>query len=84
MMRKVWSNIEEVPYATKIANFYLNWEFTEQYLQFEFTDGFEMKQKAWGSIEEVPCCFSRSSIKFQGQLGQKKFWFWPKLGVSGL
>ena len=25
-----------------------------------------MKHKAWSSIEEVPYCFSRSSVKFQG------------------
>ena len=30
-----------------------------------------MLHKAWSSIEEVPYCFSRSSIKFQG-LGEKK------------
>ena len=40
-------------------------------LQFEFTDGFEMIYKAWSSIEEVPYCSSRSSIKFQGHTGQK-------------
>ena len=40
-------------------------------LQFEFTDGFEMMHKAWCSIEEVPCYFSRSSIKFQGHTGWK-------------
>ena len=35
------------------------------YLQFEFTNGYGMIHKAWSSIEEVPCCFSRSSVKFQ-------------------
>ena len=30
-----------------------------------------MTHKAWSSIEEVPYCFSRSSIKFQGHTGQK-------------
>ena len=30
-----------------------------------------MMQKAWSSIEEVPYCFSRSSVKFQGHTGQK-------------
>ena len=30
-----------------------------------------MMYKAWSSIEEVPFCFSRSSIKFQGHTGQK-------------
>ena len=29
-----------------------------------------MMHKAWSSIEEVPYCFSRSSIKFQGHTGQ--------------
>ena len=40
--------------------------------QFKFTVGFKMMHKAWRSIEEVPYCFSRSSIKFQGQTDQKK------------
>ena len=39
-------------------------------LQFEFTLGFEIMHKAWCSIEEVPYCFPRSSIKFQGHTGQ--------------
>ena len=39
-------------------------------LQFDFTDGYEMTHKAWSSIEEVPYCFSRSSVKFQGHTGQ--------------
>ena len=52
-------------------------------LQFEFTYDDKMMHKAWSSIEEVSYCFSRSSIKFQGNMGQKSR-FWPKLGVSGL
>ena len=36
-------------------------------LKFDFTDGFEMINKAWHSIEDVP--FLRSSIKFQGHTG---------------
>ena len=36
------------------------------YLQFWITDGYKMTHKAWNSIEEVPYCFSRSSVKFQG------------------
>ena len=39
--------------------------------QFEFTDGFEMMHNALYSIEEVPYCFWRSSIKFQGYMGKK-------------
>ena len=30
-----------------------------------------MIDKAWCSVEEVPYCFPRSSIKFQGHKGQK-------------
>ena len=30
-----------------------------------------MMHKACCGLEEVPCCFSRSSIKFQGETGQK-------------
>ena len=30
-----------------------------------------MMHKAWRSIEEVPYCFSRSSIKFHGHTGGK-------------
>ena len=33
-----------------------------------------MMHKAWSSTEEVPCCFSRSSVKFQGHTGQKNHW----------
>ena len=41
-------------------------------LEFWFTDGYEMMHKAWSSIEKMPYCFSRSSIKFQGHTGPKK------------
>ena len=41
------------------------------WLKFKFTDGYEMVHHAWSSIVKVPCCFSRSSIKFQGHTGQK-------------
>ena len=40
-------------------------------LQFEFTNGYEMLHKAWSNIEEVPYCFSRSSVKFQGHTALK-------------
>ena len=39
--------------------------------QLEFIDGLEMMHKAWRNIEEVPYCFFRSSIKFQGHRGWK-------------
>ena len=41
------------------------------YLQFEFTNGYEMIHKAWSSIEEVPYCFPRSSVKLQGHTALK-------------
>ena len=44
-------------------------------VQFEFADRNEMMRKAWCSIEEVPYCFSRSSVKFQGHAGQKRPFF---------
>ena len=54
------------------------------WLQFEFTNGYEMMHKGWISIREVPYCFeiSRSSVKFQGHTGQKNCRFWPELSVS--
>ena len=53
-------------------------------LQFEFTNGYEMMHKSWCSGEEVPYCFSRSSVKFGGHTAKKNRRFWPKLGVSRL
>ena len=82
MMPKAWSSIVEVPYcfsrsyvkfqghtALKIVEFDPNWAFLDS-IQFEFTDGYEMLHKAWNSKGEVPYCFPRSSIKFQGHTGQ--------------
>ena len=40
-------------------------------LQFEFTNDYEMLQKAWSSIEEVPYRFWRSSVKFGGHTALK-------------
>ena len=47
------------------------------YLQFGITDAFEMMHKAWSSIEEVPYCLSRSSVKFQGHTALKFVEFDP-------
>ena len=44
---------------------------SEPWLQFEFTDGYDMMHKAWTSKEKLPYCFSRSSVKFQGHTRQK-------------
>ena len=47
------------------------------YLQFGITDGYKMMHKACSSIEEVPYCFSRSSVKFQGHTALKIVEFDP-------
>ena len=47
------------------------------YLLFGIIDGYEMMHKAWSSIEEVPYCFSRSSVKFQGHTALKIIEFDP-------
>ena len=39
-----------------------------------------MLHKAWSSIEEVPYCFSRSSVKFQGHTALKIVEFDPDWG----
>ena len=46
-------------------------------LQFEFTYGNEIMHTAGSSIEEVPYCFSRSSVKFQGHTALKIVEFDP-------
>ena len=43
-----------------------------------------MMHTAWWGIWEVSYCFSMSSVKFQGNTGQKNRQLWPELGVSGL
>ena len=50
----------------------------------EFTYDDEMMHKAWYCLGEVPYCFSRSSVKFQGHTAKKNRPFWPRFGVSGL
>ena len=54
------------------------------WLQFVFINACEMMHNAWSSVEEVPYCFPRSSVKFQGHTAKKPCRIWPKLGVSGL
>ena len=56
--------------AKKIVDFDPNWAGSGLYLQFEFTDGYEMMYKDWSRIEEVPYYFSRFSVKFQGHKGK--------------
>ena len=40
-----------------------------------------MMHKAWSSIEEVPKCFSRSSVKFQGHMALKIVEFDPNWAI---
>ena len=40
-------------------------------VQFEFIYGHKIMHKTLSGIEEVPFCFSRSSVKFQGHMGWK-------------
>ena len=90
MMHRAWSSIEEVPYcfsrsyvklqghtAKKNRRFWPKLGVSGLYLQFGITDGSEMMHKAWSSIEEVPYCFSRSSVKFQGHTALKFVEFDP-------
>ena len=46
-------------------------------LQFEFTNGYEMMHKAWSSKEEVPYCFAKSCVQFQGRAALKIVEFDP-------
>ena len=83
MMHRAWSSIVEVPYcfsrsyvkfqghtALKNRQIWPKLGVSGQQLQFEFTNGYEMLHKAWNSKGEMPFCFPRSSIKFQGHTGQ--------------
>ena len=85
IISKAWSNIEEVPYCLSRSSIkfqgHTGQKCDRQFrpklsvsglqLQFEFTNGFEMMHKAWCSTEEVPYCFSRSSIKFEALMDRK-------------
>ena len=99
-MHKAWRSIEEVPYcflrsyvelqgntAKTNRRFWPKLGVSGLYLQFEFTDGYEMMHRAWSSIVEVPYCFSRSYVKFQGHTALKivKFdpnWAFPDCNSS--
>ena len=90
MMHKAWSSIEEVPYcfarssvkfqgrtALKNRQIWPKLGVSGLSLQLEFTDGYKMMHRAWSSIVEVPYCFSRSYIKFQGHTALQIFEFDP-------
>ena len=50
---------------------------SESLLQLKFLEGYEIMHKAWSSIEEVPYCFSRSPLKFQGHRRHQVADFYP-------
>ena len=90
MMHKAWSSIEEVTYcfsrssvkfqghtALKIVEFDPNWAFPDCNSSLNSPMAMKLCIKAWSSMEEMPYCFSRSSIKFQGHRGQKIANFHP-------
>ena len=96
MMHKAWCGLEEVLYyfsrssikfrghTDKKNLFWPELGVSGLSLKFEFTNGYEIMHRAWSSIEQLPSCFSRSFVKFQGHTGQKNRRFWPELSVSGL
>ena len=68
-------------HRTKHSQFWPNLGIFGLEHQFEFTDGYEMMHKVWSTVEEVPYCFSRSSVKVKRDKNSR---FSPKLSVSGL
>ena len=84
MMHKAWKSIEEVTYCFSRSYVKLQGHKGKKShqilpqigdsrlkLHFDFLNGYEMMQKSCSSIEEVPYCFSMSSVKFQDHMGQK-------------
>ena len=61
----------------KISDFDPNWAFQDCNPIFELNDSCEMMHEAWSSIKEMPYCFSRSSVKFQGHTESKSADFAP-------
>ena len=62
------------PHRTKNLRFWRELSISGLWLQFEFTDGFEMMHNDWCSIEEVYYYhyhYSKSSIKFYDYTGWK-------------
>ena len=90
MIHKAWSSIDEMPYcfsrssvklqghmAKKNHRFWPKLGVSGLWIQLEFTDGYEMIHRAWSCIVEVPYCFSRSYVKFQGHTALKIVEFDP-------
>ena len=90
MMHKAWSSIEEMSYcfsrssvkfqghmAKTNRRIWPKLDVSGLELKFEIFDGYEMIHRAWSSIVEVPYCFSRSYVKFQGHTALKIIEFDP-------
>ena len=71
LFSKVISQIMSMSHRTKIATFDPNWAFLDCNSSLKSTDGFEIMQKAWCSIEEVSYYLLMSSIKFHSHAGWK-------------
>ena len=72
VIRKIWRS-----HGSKNRRIWPRLGVSGLWLQFEFTNGYEMMLKAWSSIEEVPYCFWRSSVQFQGHTALKIVKFDP-------
>ena len=68
----------------KIVAFDPNWAFPDCNSNLKSPMGTKCYTKLGSSIEEMPYCFARSSVKFQGRTPLKIRRIWPRLGVSGL
>ena len=58
-------------HGTQNCRFWFELSVSELWLEFLLNAGFEMVHKSWSSIDEVPYCFSRSSVTFQGHTAKK-------------
>ena len=90
MMHKAWSSIEEVPYcfsrsyvklqgdtAKKIIDFDPNWAFPDCNSSLNSPMARKWCIELLSSIVEVPYCFSRLYVKFQGHTALKIIEFDP-------
>ena len=93
---QTWSNMEEVPYCfsrsyVKLQGHTLTkLSILTQIKRFRTVTALWIHQRLRNdaqclkSMEEVSCCFSMSSVKFQGSHGTKNCQFCSELSVSGL
>ena len=75
MMHRAWSRIKDVSHCLKATRdkkkhrFWPELGVSGLYIQFEFTDGYDIMYKDWSGIEEVTYSVSRASVNFQGHTG---------------